>query len=590
LESVHQYRIKLPKKRTLKIVNEASHSILTKRAKSMTKQVFNDFTNISKQYYNPEDKPLLKEVQFSVNDFKFKIRIGDEDVAVKKYKSEAMMMAIDNGQISRDAYRDLTTIEEELPREWIIAEKRKEINNKMNNKIKINIVEMPQYIDSDSNETPDIFNPEVIDEVTTSIGKGAQRSIKDILKFIVPNLVKRNILNPQQPIVNIRISGDGRNVGKKVKHVMITFAILDDIDNIHNPNYHHTVVLYPGSENYESLDMLMIPFRNELRELTEIGLIIGGINWMFNLYFSSDWKFLTICLGFNSANSLYFCPWCLISKKEMSNVNKEWSISKQMDCINIYNGHHSVPLFNMIPLDHWIPDELHIMLRITDRLWNLILHEIQETGYFNDVAREIIVKEMNRIKVNFHFWQEKGCQTWSFTSLMGQDKLKVLQFFDLSTILPPTRARAIRMLWDGFYDLYMAIRDPATNPKTFKRNAKMWLKIFLTPSTGVPNSDDFVQGLYRPNDITPYIHVLVFHIHEFMEKHKKWGLKSFSCAAVENKNHQQVSQFFRKTLRDGGNGANRKSAIVQILEFENRKLHYNINDSQVTPKMIKLQV
>lgn len=44
-------------------------------------------------------------------------------MAVKKYKSEAMMMAIDNGQISRDAYRDLTTIEEELPREWIIAEK-----------------------------------------------------------------------------------------------------------------------------------------------------------------------------------------------------------------------------------------------------------------------------------------------------------------------------------------------------------------------------------------------------------------------------------------------------------------------------------
>ncbi|PKK55463.1 hypothetical protein RhiirC2_802309, partial [Rhizophagus irregularis] len=58
----------------------------------------------------------------------------------------------------------------------------------------------------------------------------------------------------------------------------------------------------------------------------------------------------------------------------------------------------------------------------------------------------------------------------------------------------------------------------------------------------------------------------------------------------ENKNHQQVSQFFRKTLRDGGsNGANQKSAIVQILEFENRKLHYNINNSQVTPKMIKLQ-
>ena len=74
-----------------------------------------------------------------------------------------------------------------------------------------------------------------------------------------------------------------------------------------------------------------------------------------------------------------------------------------------------------------------------------------------------------------------------------------------------------------------------------------------------------------------------------MEKHKKWELKAFSCAAVENKNHQQISQFFRKTLKDGGKGSNRKSAIIQLLEFENRKLYY-INNSQVTSKRIKLQI
>jgi len=171
---------------------------------------------------------------------------------------------------------------------------------------------------------------------------------------------------------------------------------------------------------------------------------------------------------------------------------------------------------------------------------------------------------------------------------MRQDKLKVLQFFDLNKVLPPTRANVIRNLW--FFDLYTAIQDPNTDLKIFKRNAKMWLKIFLTPSTGIPNSDNFVQGLYRPNDVTPYMHVLVFHIHEFIEKHKKWGLKSFSCAPVENKNHQQVTQFFRKTLRDGGNGINRKSAILQILEFENRKLYYICNDSHNIPNTIKLQI
>src|SRR5436189_2959042 len=162
---------------------------------------------------------------------------------------------------------------------------------------------------------------------------------------------------------------------------------------------------------------------------------------MFNLYFSSDWKFLSICLGFNAANSIYFCPWCTISKKQVGEINLEWQISKEMDILkndfNAYNGHHSPPLFDMIQLDHWIPDELHVMLRITDRLWDLVLHEIKESGYF-DIAKEIIINEMNRIKVGFQFWQDKGSQNWNHTSLMGEDKLKVLQFFNLSTILLPS--------------------------------------------------------------------------------------------------------------------------------------------------------
>jgi hypothetical protein len=41
----------------------------------------------------------------------------------------------------------------------------------------------------------------------------------------VPSLVKRKILDPQQPIISLRISGDGRNVGKKVKHVMVTLQL-----------------------------------------------------------------------------------------------------------------------------------------------------------------------------------------------------------------------------------------------------------------------------------------------------------------------------------------------------------------------------
>ena len=185
LKSVQQHRIKKSKKRILKPVNEASHSTLTKRAKNMTKQIFEDFTNISKNYYNPIDQPLLEEVQFSVKDYKFKVKIGDENIETKKHKNEAIVMAIDKGPILRDAYRNLATIEDELPREWIIAEQRTQINEQMNDKVKITTVKMPQHINTDSVENPDIFDLEIIDEITTSIGKGGQRSIKDIYFFFV---------------------------------------------------------------------------------------------------------------------------------------------------------------------------------------------------------------------------------------------------------------------------------------------------------------------------------------------------------------------------------------------------------------------
>ena len=78
--------------------------------------------------------------------------------------------------------------------------------------------------------------------------------------------------------------------------------------------------------------------------------------------------------------------------------------------------------------------------------------------------------------------------------------------------------------------------------------------MFLTPSQGNPNNPKtFTRGLYLPSQVTPYIHALVYHGWEFLEKHKRWGLKAFSCSAVEKKNHNQVLTFFCKTLKNGEN-------------------------------------
>ncbi|CAG8815767.1 2267_t:CDS:1, partial [Racocetra fulgida] len=72
---------------------------------------------------------------------------------------------------------------------------------------------------------------------------------------------------------------------------------------------------------------------------------------------------------------------------------------------------------------------------------------------------------------------------------------------------------------DNFYDLYIAMRNLTTDPKKFKEDTKNWLKFFLTPSTGTPNN--IIQGLYQLNDLTPYIHIFIYHIHELIKKHNK---------------------------------------------------------------------
>ncbi|RHZ71771.1 hypothetical protein Glove_253g27 [Diversispora epigaea] len=73
------------------------------------------------------------------------------------------------------------------------------------------------------------------------------------------------------------------------------------------------------------------------------------------------------------------------------------------------------------------------------------------------------------------------------------------------------------------------------------------------PSQGVPNTTTFKIGLYRPKDVTPYIHILINHLPEFMEQHHQFSLNDFSY---------------------GGKGIERKSAIFEILDYENWALYF----------------
>ncbi|RIA79158.1 hypothetical protein C1645_841393 [Glomus cerebriforme] len=240
--------------------------------------------------------------------------------------------------------------------------------------------------------------------------------------------------------IHLKISGDGRNMGQKVKHVMITIALLDDSTKLFESNYHYTTVLFSETKNYSTLKIATSSLIEELQELSNIEMIINNTCWKFELFFSSDWN------------------------KSMNILNENPTA---------YSGHKLPPLFNMILLENHIPDKLHIMLRITDRLWEL-----------------------------FEFWKICDTNNWDYTFLMGDDKF----------------------------------HEKKTDPQYFHSKAKVWYELFLK-KTEVDSETNviLVQEFYCSSDVTPYIHVLISHVWEFMLKHQRWGLNAFSCSAVEKK-------------------------------------------------------
>ena len=63
----------------------------------------------------------------------------------------------------------------------------------------------------------------------TEIGNGAYRSIQTLLKVLIS--IWKNASPPilnQGDTINLKIRGDGRNVGRKQNHVMITFCLLNE--------------------------------------------------------------------------------------------------------------------------------------------------------------------------------------------------------------------------------------------------------------------------------------------------------------------------------------------------------------------------
>jgi hypothetical protein len=195
-------------------------------------------------------------------------------------------------------------------------------------------------------------------------------------------------------------------------------------------------------------------------------------------------------------------------------------------------------------------------LRISDVLMECFFNDLFKKREFEREIKNQIEQTMKSIKVHFEFFKSRSSGgKWDWTSLMGPDKKKVLQYFPIVNFIPEKRGEDIQKLWRDFYDLYLVLRSPnLTNSEidNFENKVKQWIKLFCRPSQGQINSSSQIPGLYRKEDITPYMHVFSQHIPEFIRnlKEKNLELRFFSTSSIEKKNHNQVNLFFKKKTKN----------------------------------------
>jgi len=245
-----------------------------------------------------------------------------------------------------------------------------------------------------------------------------------------------------------------------------------------------SICIVDGPESYQTMKTAFSEVFKDINNLIKEGEIdVDGKTIELDFYLGGDYKFLLMIMGLTNATSNYACLWCLIHKSNRWDMSKslEYYNSPPMkrtlkdlkDCCNKSTNNYcceSPPLLN-IELDHIILDELHLLLRVCDRL---IENLIQDCDVKDSIAEfdgqraskkgvnlQKLVNAINQCGVSFSVWNCKnadGSQSKirEFTSLLGCEKKKLIHLLPdkLRGILCDETCEVVIDIWKKFADIY----------------------------------------------------------------------------------------------------------------------------------------
>ena len=157
-------------------------------------------------------------------------------------------------------------------------------------------------------------------------------------------------------------------------------------------------------------------------------------------------------------------------------------------------------------------DSLHLFLRLSDVLINLLIRDIeildQATDEIPDQRQANMTAYVEFLngpcKIKFNWYIDKSSKKLTHRDLTGPEKHRLFSKINIPTLFPTLESKIkLQKVWNDFYGLIMELgREQCSDIDQFDVSVKSWITNFLE--------------IYQTKDITPYIHAFSMHVSQFL--------------------------------------------------------------------------